>query len=40
MLIFATFSVLWASLELGEPPLSLSHAAIGAFGLAGAAPRT
>ena len=39
MLIFATFSVLWASLalELGEPPLSLSHAAIGAFGLAGAA---
>ena len=39
MLIFATFSVLWASLalELSEPPHSLSHAAIGAFGLAGAA---
>jgi predicted MFS family arabinose efflux permease len=39
MLVFATFSVLWASLalELSEPPHSLSHAAIGAFGLAGAA---
>jgi predicted MFS family arabinose efflux permease len=39
MLIFATFSVLWASLalELSQPPRSLSPAAIGAFGLAGAA---
>jgi predicted MFS family arabinose efflux permease len=39
MLTFATFSVLWASLalKLSDPPLSLSHAAIGAFGLAGAA---
>ena len=38
LLIFATFSVLWASLalELGAA-LSLSHGAIGAFGLAGAA---
>jgi predicted MFS family arabinose efflux permease len=39
MLIFAGFSVLWASLalELSDPPLSLSHGAIGVFGLAGAA---
>ncbi len=39
MLIFAIFSVLWASLalKLSEPPLSLSHGSIGAFGLAGAA---
>jgi predicted MFS family arabinose efflux permease len=39
LLTFAGFSVLWASLalELAAPPLSLSPAAIGAFGLAGAA---
>jgi predicted MFS family arabinose efflux permease len=39
LLTFAGFSVLWASLalELAGPPLSLSTAAIGAFGLAGAA---
>ncbi|GLW11882.1 MFS transporter [Microtetraspora sp. NBRC 13810] len=39
LLIFAAFSTLWSSvaLPLSEPPLSLSHTAIGAFGLAGAA---
>ncbi len=38
-LLFASFSILWTSLvlPLSAPPLSLSHAAIGAFGLAGAA---
>jgi predicted MFS family arabinose efflux permease len=38
LLTFAGFSVLWASLalKLAGPPLSLSTAAIGAFGLAGA----
>ncbi len=39
LLIFAAFSTFWSSiaLPLSEPPLSLSHTAIGAFGLAGAA---
>ncbi|MFI6575453.1 MFS transporter [Nocardiopsis sp. NPDC050513] len=39
LLVFAAFSVLWScvALPLSEPPLSLSHTAIGAFGLAGAA---
>ncbi len=39
LLLFASFSVLWTSLvlPLGSPPLSLSHTAIGSFGLAGAA---
>lgn len=39
MFIFAAFSILWTSLvlPLSQPPLSLSHSAIGAFGLAGAA---
>jgi len=39
MLIFAAFSMLWTSLvlPLSAPPFSLSHTAIGAFGLAGAA---
>lgn len=39
MLIFAAFSVLWTSmvLPLSAPPLSLSHTAIGLFGLAGVA---
>ncbi|MDO3680515.1 MFS transporter [Paenibacillus ehimensis] len=39
LLIFASFSVLWTSLvlPLGSPPLSLSHTAIGSFGLAGVA---
>ena len=39
MLIFATFSVLWTSmvLPLSAPPFSLSHTAIGLFGLAGVA---
>ncbi|MCX5338980.1 MFS transporter [Streptomyces atratus] len=39
LLIFAAFSTLWScvALPLSEPPLSLSHTAIGAFGLAGAA---
>ncbi|MEC0124831.1 MFS transporter [Paenibacillus pabuli] len=39
MLIFTAFSTLWTSmvLPLSAPPLSLSHTAIGAFGLAGAA---
>lgn len=38
MLIFTAFSTLWTSLvlPLSSPPLSLSHTAIGAFGLAGA----
>ncbi|WP_371117078.1 MFS transporter [Paenibacillus sp. cl123] len=37
--IFAVFSIFWSSLALplSEPPLSLSHSAIGAFGLAGIA---
>ncbi|WP_042164028.1 MFS transporter [Paenibacillus gorillae] len=37
--IFSAFSILWTSLvlPLSSPPLSLSHTAIGAFGLAGAA---
>lgn len=37
--IFTAFSALWTSLvlPLSSPPLSLSHTAIGAFGLAGAA---
>lgn len=39
MLIFTDFSILWTSLvlPLSAPPLSLSHTAIGAFGLAGVA---
>lgn len=39
LLIFAAFSVLWSSvaLALSAPPFTLSHTAIGAFGLAGAA---
>lgn len=39
LLIFMAFSILWTSLvlPLSSPPLSLSHSAIGAFGLAGAA---
>nr|WP_256019391.1 MFS transporter [Paenibacillus kribbensis] len=39
LLIFTAFSVLWTSLvlPLSAPPLSLSHTAIGAFGLAGVA---
>lgn len=39
LLIFAAFSILWTSLvlPLSSPPFSLSHSAIGAFGLAGAA---
>ncbi|WP_152393152.1 MFS transporter [Paenibacillus guangzhouensis] len=39
LLIFADFSILWTSLvlPLSAPPLSLSHSAIGAFGLAGVA---
>ncbi|GAA3486931.1 MFS transporter [Streptomyces cremeus] len=38
LLIFAAFSTLWSSiaLPLSEPPLSLSHTAIGALGLVGA----
>jgi predicted MFS family arabinose efflux permease len=38
-LIFAAFNVLWAPLvlPLSAPPLSLSHTAIGLFGLAGVA---
>jgi predicted MFS family arabinose efflux permease len=37
LLIFTAFSILWTSvvLPLSAPPLSLSHTAIGAFGLAG-----
>jgi predicted MFS family arabinose efflux permease len=39
LLIFTVFSILWTSLvlPLSAPPLSLSHTAIGAFGLAGVA---
>nr|WP_229692266.1 MFS transporter [Paenibacillus radicis (ex Gao et al. 2016)] len=39
LFIFSAFSILWTSLvlPLSSPPLSLSHTAIGAFGLAGAA---
>nr|WP_245719695.1 MFS transporter [Paenibacillus tianmuensis] len=39
LLIFASFSVLWTSLvlPLSSPPLSLSHTAIGSFGLIGVA---
>lgn len=39
LLIFGAFSVLWTSmvLPLSAPPLSLSHTAIGLFGLAGVA---
>ncbi|MFJ2894977.1 MFS transporter [Streptomyces sp. NPDC087218] len=39
LLVFAAFSTLWScvALPLSEPPLSLSHTAIGAFGLVGAA---
>lgn len=39
LLIFASFSVLWTFmvLPLSTPPLSLSHTAIGMFGLAGVA---
>ncbi|MFS0837113.1 MFS transporter [Paenibacillus sp. 1P03SA] len=38
-LIFTAFSTLWTALvlPLSAPPLSLSHTAVGAFGLAGAA---
>ncbi|WP_406209381.1 MFS transporter [Kitasatospora sp. NBC_01560] len=38
LLIFAAFSTLWSSiaLPLSDPPFSLSHTAIGAFGLVGA----
>ncbi|CAN7506962.1 MFS transporter [Paenibacillus sp. LjRoot153] len=37
LMIFTAFSILWTSLvlPLSAPPLSLSHTAIGAFGLAG-----
>lgn len=39
LLIFTAFSTLWTSLvlPLSSPPLSLSHTAIGSFGLAGVA---
>ncbi|WP_407873074.1 MFS transporter [Paenibacillus sp. P36] len=39
LLIFTVFSILWTSLvlPLSTPPFSLSHTAIGAFGLAGVA---
>nr|WP_312116403.1 MFS transporter [Brevibacillus reuszeri] len=39
MLIFAAFSIMWTPLvlPLSAPPFSLSHTAIGAFGLAGVA---
>lgn len=39
LLVFAAFGTLWScvALPLSEPPLSLSHTAIGAFGLGGAA---
>ncbi len=39
LLIFTAFSILWTSLvlPLSAPPISLSHTAIGAFGLAGVA---
>ncbi|HCF0520160.1 TPA: MFS transporter, partial [Pseudomonas aeruginosa] len=37
LLMFAAFGVFWSSLVLllGAPPYSLSHSAIGAFGLVG-----
>ncbi|NOU98791.1 MFS transporter [Paenibacillus planticolens] len=39
LMIFTAFSIFWTSivLPLSAPPLSLSHTAIGAFGLAGVA---
>ncbi|MDT0447824.1 MFS transporter [Streptomyces hesseae] len=39
LLVFAAFSTLWSSVvqPLSSPPWSLTHTAIGAFGLAGAA---
>lgn len=39
LLMFAVFSIFWSApaLPLSAPPLSLSHSAIGAFGLLGAA---
>ncbi|WP_244409632.1 MFS transporter [Streptomyces albofaciens] len=39
LLVFAAFSTLWSGMAqpLSDPPWSLSHTAIGAFGLAGAA---
>ncbi|MFG1811675.1 MFS transporter [Streptomyces sp. NPDC049040] len=39
LLVFAAFSTLWScvALPLSEPPLSLTHTGIGAFGLVGAA---
>ncbi|KWT57182.1 transporter [Streptomyces albus subsp. albus] len=39
LLVFAAFSTLWSGMAqpLSNPPWSLSHTAIGAFGLAGAA---
>ncbi|MBB4819925.1 putative MFS family arabinose efflux permease [Pseudomonas alcaligenes] len=39
LLLFCVFNLFWAALvmPLSEPPLALSHSAIGAFGLAGAA---
>jgi predicted MFS family arabinose efflux permease len=39
LMIFTAFSILWTSLvlPLSAPPLTLSHSAIGAFGLAGIA---
>ncbi|MEG0445990.1 MAG: MFS transporter [Comamonas sp.] len=39
LLMFAAFSIFWSALALplSAPPLSLSHSAIGAFGLIGAA---
>ncbi|QUL57965.1 MFS transporter [Paenibacillus tritici] len=39
LMIFTVFSIFWTSLvlPLSAPPLSLSHTAIGAFGLAGVA---
>ncbi|MEU3413126.1 MFS transporter [Streptomyces sp. NPDC006658] len=39
LLVFAAFSTLWSTVvqPLSSPPWSLSHTAIGAFGLAGAA---
>ncbi|MCK7622338.1 MFS transporter [Streptomyces sp. RS10V-4] len=39
LLVFAAFSTLWSGMAqpLSSPPWSLSHTAIGAFGLAGAA---
>ncbi|WP_241014620.1 MFS transporter [Burkholderia sp. Ac-20379] len=38
LLMFASFSVFWSALvlPLGAPPFSMSHTAIGAFGLVGA----